>query len=165
MGYQDVCFLHETVYSCKLYDIYCCFMYEYVFIFGNIYVMPFWVMMMVFPRSQLTQRCMRSLLALMPLMLVYAFIILPNVFSIFVQVAKPQLSSIVTLLGSPVGAVVAWTHLLVWDLFVGRWIYHDSMEQHNVSRIAVSVCLFFTLMFGPIGLLCYLALKKVRSRA
>lgn len=51
-----------------------------------------------------------------------------------------------------------WLHYLAFDLFVGAWIARDGMAR-GVPALLVMPCLPLTLMFGPAGLLLYLALR------
>jgi hypothetical protein len=56
-----------------------------------------------------------------------------------------------------------WLHYLAFDLFVGTWIARDSVER-GVHGLVVIPCLGLTLMFGPAGLLLYLALRAAYAR-
>lgn len=51
-----------------------------------------------------------------------------------------------------------WLHYLAFDLFVGAWISRDAAAR-GVPALLVLPCLPLTLMFGPAGLLLYLALR------
>ncbi len=53
---------------------------------------------------------------------------------------------------------VGWVHFLAFDLLVGGWITRDALRKH-VPHLAIIPCLYLTLMFGPVGLLCYLAIR------
>ena len=53
---------------------------------------------------------------------------------------------------------VAWTHYLVFDLFVGAWQVRDA-RRHELPHLAVLPGLFGTFMFGPLGLLWYVVLR------
>ena len=61
--------------------------------------------------------------------LFYAALVIPRIAEVWQAVPRPELSGIAALLGSPVGATIAWMHFLAFDLFVGRWIYLDSRER------------------------------------
>lgn len=126
-----------------------------LFIAANIYVLPFWFMIMFFPRTAVTRRVMEGLWWVIPLVVLYAAVIIPSIADVFVQVANPQFGAIQQLLSSPTGALLAWVHVLVFDLFVGRWIYLHA-QQLKQSRVVVGIILFCTLMAGPFGLLLYL---------
>ena len=45
-----------------------------------------------------------------------------------------------------------WTHVLVWDLFVGRWIWLDGQRRD----IFTSHSVLLTNLIGPPGLLLHL---------
>jgi hypothetical protein len=58
------------------------------------------------------------------------------------------------------GIVLGWTHYLAFDLFAGLWIARDA-DRRGVSRVAQLPFLFATLMAGPIGLIAWLAARKL----
>jgi len=61
-------------------------------------------------------------------------------------------------------AVLAgWVHYLAFDLFVGCWEVLDAQER-GFRHVFVIPCLFLTFMFGPAGLLLYLALRTQQTR-
>ncbi|WP_133365694.1 ABA4-like family protein [Qipengyuania sediminis] len=59
--------------------------------------------------------------------------------------------------------VVAWTHFLAFDLFVGLWIARDA-DSRGVHRLVQIPFFFATLMAGPIGLLAWLLLRRPLAR-
>ena len=59
--------------------------------------------------------------------------------------------------------LAGWIHYLCFDLFIGSWQVRDAQYQ-GISHWLVLPCLFFTFMFGPIGLLLYFALRTIRIR-
>jgi len=135
-----------------------------VFRFSNFLVLPFWALMILLPRWRWTQRIIRSpLLSLAPAAL-YAMLTFPRIGEIWPVVARPTLTGVATLLGSPAGTTIAWVHFLAFDLFVGRWIYLDSRER-QVSPVLMAPLLFLTLMLGPAGWLFYLAVRSVSPAA
>lgn len=54
--------------------------------------------------------------------------------------------------------VAGWHHFLALDLFVGAWIVRDGVER-SMHKLLILLCLPFTLMLGPSGLLLYLLLR------
>ena len=60
--------------------------------------------------------------------------------------------------------LAGWIHFLCFDLFTGSWEVRDA-QARGISHWLVITCLFFTFMFGPVGLLFYFALRIVRLRA
>jgi hypothetical protein len=55
--------------------------------------------------------------------------------------------------------LAGWLHYLCFDLFIGSWEVRDSQER-GISQWLVMPCLFFTFMFGPIGLLLYFTIRR-----
>jgi hypothetical protein len=120
--------------------------------------------MILLPRWRWTERIIRSPLVSAAPAALYATLTLPRLSEIWPAVARPTLTGVGALLGSPAGATIAWVHFLAFDLFVGRWIYLDSRER-QVSPWLTAPLLFLTLMLGPAGLLLYLAVRSVSPAA
>jgi len=59
--------------------------------------------------------------------------------------------------------LAGWIHYLCFDLFIGSWQVRDA-QSHAISHWLVLPCLFFTFMFGPVGLLLYFGLRAGRTR-
>jgi hypothetical protein len=55
--------------------------------------------------------------------------------------------------------LAGWIHYLCFDLFIGSWEVRDSQER-GISPWLVLPCLFFTFMFGPVGLLLYFVIRR-----
>lgn len=138
-------------------------MYDQIFQLSNLLVMPFWALMIVLPFWRWTQRIIRSPWIAAPAALLYTALVLPQIGGLLAELANPQLAQIAALLGTPAGATIGWVHFLAFDLFVGRWIYLDSRER-QLSAWLVSPILFFVLMFGPLGLLLYLLVRRFAGR-
>lgn len=54
--------------------------------------------------------------------------------------------------------VAGWLHYLAFDLFVGVWIAERS-DDAGISRLIQAAFLIATFMFGPVGLLLFLATR------
>ena len=59
--------------------------------------------------------------------------------------------------------LAGWVHYLAFDFFIGCWMVLDAAER-GVRHLLVVPCLFLTFMFGPAGLLLYLALRAGSAR-
>lgn len=68
------------------------------------------------------------------------------------------LAGVAELFSDPWLLLAGWIHYLAFDLFIGSWQVRDAVE-HHISHWLVIPCLFLTFMFGPVGLLAYLALR------
>ncbi len=129
-----------------------------LFNLSNLFIIPFWLLMILLPRWRWTQRIMASLWPIAILALVYAGMLLTQIGGAAGGLLDPTLEGIAALLGTSAGAAIGWVHFLAFDLFVGRWAYLDSRER-GLSPWLVSPALFFILMAGPLGLLLYLVLR------
>jgi hypothetical protein len=58
----------------------------------------------------------------------------------------------------PRGFLAGWTHYIAFDLFVGRWIWEQGLEQGRSTRVA----LLLTWLAGPSGLAVWLGQRAVR---
>ena len=54
--------------------------------------------------------------------------------------------------------LAGWLHYLAFDLLIGTWEARDSVE-HGAPRWVLILCLFLTLMFGPMGWLAYVVAR------
>src|SRR5215813_10324664 len=136
---------------------------ETLFKVSGFIVLPFWALMIFLPYWRVTKRLMSSLLVCAVPAALYAALVIPRFAEVWQAVSRPELSGIAALLGSPVGATIAWLHFLAFDLFVGRWIYLDGRER-GVPAWVMAPVLFLTLMLGPCGFLLYLIARHARGR-
>lgn len=121
---------------------------------------PFWALMILLPRWSWTRRIIASPLIVLPVVLIYALLVVPAFGDVLPAVVSPTLAGVRELLGTADGAAAAWAHMLAFDLFVGRWAWLDSRER-GVPALIMSPVLLLTILLGPLGLGVYLL---VRSR-
>ncbi|MGB4073267.1 ABA4-like family protein [Pseudomonas sp.] len=69
-----------------------------------------------------------------------------------------SLGGVLSLLRQPTAALAAWVHILAFDLMVGLYIRSEGAIA-GISHWALLPCYVLTLMFGPLGLLAFLALR------
>jgi hypothetical protein len=138
-------------------------MLETIFTLANLFILPFWALIILLPHWRWTQRIMATLWPVVVLAVLYAVLLLSQIGGAAASLLNPTLDGIASLLGTPAGAAAGWVHFLAFDLFVGRWAYLDSRER-NISAWLVSPTLFFILMAGPLGLLFYLGVRWVVLR-
>lgn len=119
---------------------------------------PFWALMILLPRWSGTIRIIRSPLIVLPGLVIYAVLVLAAIGEVLPAVLSPTLAGVRDLLGTADGAAAAWAHMVVFDLFVGRWAWLDSRER-GVPALVMAPVLVLTILFGPIGLAGYLALR------
>ncbi|MFJ6198981.1 ABA4-like family protein [Micromonospora sp. NPDC092111] len=119
---------------------------------------PFWALMILLPRWSRTLRIIRSPLIVLPVVAIYAMLVLPALGAVLPAVLSPTLDGVRDLLGTADGTAAAWAHLIAFDLFVGRWAWLDSRER-GVPPLVMAPVLVLTILLGPLGLAGYLAVR------
>lgn len=135
---------------------------ELMFTICNYGVIPAWLLLAAAPNAALTQRLVHQVWIPMLLGAVYFFVLVlgpsaPEGGDFF------SLAGVMTFFTSPYAVLIGWVHYLAFDLFVGAWEVRDA-KRRGISHGYVVPCLFFTLMFGPVGLLAYLSLRLIVLR-
>jgi hypothetical protein len=142
---------------------------ETAFWLGNLAVVPFWLLMIFAPHWSWTQRIIAKPAIILPALLVsviWGFIVLylhplqNGIVGLLADFAS--VTGIATLATVPNRAIVLWLHILVFDLFAGRWIYLDS-RQHHYSAWWVSPLLLITVNAAPLGCLIYMVVRWLHN--
>ncbi len=69
-----------------------------------------------------------------------------------------SLNGVISLFKSPRVVLAGWVHFLAFDLLVALWIRSDAASL-NISHWMLIPVYVLTLMFGPAGVLAYVALR------
>jgi hypothetical protein len=129
---------------------------DLIFNGANLFVLPFWTLMIVLPKWNVTRTIMASATPFIVLALVYVYLfansLTPDSAESF---SNPTLPELAKLFAEPSVTATGWVHFLVMDLFVGWWIYQDGQQ----SSIWTTHSLLFCLFAGPIGLLSHLTTR------
>ncbi len=134
--------------------------YQIAFSLFSMLVLPVWMLMIFAPRWPTTHKIMSSLWIVVPFMLAYAVLEIPNALPALLLFTRPNLPGIRALLGSESGATLAWLHFIAADLFVGRWVYLDS-RKYNMNVWLMGPILFLNSMLCPLGFVLYLIARKL----
>ncbi len=139
---------------------------ETAFAIANTGILPAWLLLAAAPRWRVTETLVHGGWYIAAYCLLYtAFLVYALGFTPPVEGASfNSLSGVMALFSSPLGVLTGWVHYLAFDLFVGAWLARDA-RRRTVPHWLVLPCLFFTLMFGPFGLLLYLAVRAFRAGA
>jgi Domain of unknown function (DUF4281) len=121
---------------------------------------PFWALMIFAPGWSWTRRIIASPLIVVPPLLVYVALLVPQFAAFAGPVVSADLPGLAAVLGTPAGAAAIWAHAIGFDLFVGRWMYLDSRER-EVHPLVMAPILVLTILLSPLGLLAYLALRTL----
>jgi hypothetical protein len=121
---------------------------------------PFWILMIVAPSWGWTSRIIGSPLIVLPPVLIYVVLVLPNLAEVLPAVSSPTLVGVQALLGTPTGAAISWAHFIAFDLFVGRWEYLDA-RRRGVHPLVMTPVLLLTILLAPLGMLVYLVIRAL----
>jgi hypothetical protein len=125
---------------------------------------PFWALMILLPGWSWTRRIIASPWIVLPVVLIYALLVIPAFGEVLPAVASPTLGGVRELLGTADGAAAGWAHMIAFDLFVGRWSWLDSRDR-GVPALVMAPVLLLTILLGPLGLLAYLLVRTRYPRA
>ena len=137
---------------------------DFLFHFSAISVLPFWALMILMPKSELTSRVVRSPWIILPPTLCYLAFLIPNLPAALASFESPSPQSLAEMMAQPWAASLFWAYAGAFDLFVGRWIFFDAHDR-AISAVYVSPILFVCIFFGPLGFILYtLARTATASR-
>ena len=132
-----------------------------IFNVANLFVLPFWALMIVLPKWKVTQRVMESYLPFVPLAAVYLYLFVNSITPENAQaLSNPQLPDIARFFADQKAAATGWIHFLVMDLFVGRYIYLQGQKTGIWTIHSLVLCLFA----GPLGLLSHIFTDWISQR-
>ncbi len=128
---------------------------------ANLFVLPFWFLMIVLPNWSVTRKVMGSVLPFVVLAGAYIYLFASSIDPETAQsFSNPQLSDLARLFADERVTATGWIHFLVMDLFVGRWIYWEGQRTGVWTIHSLVFCLFA----GPIGLLSHLVTQWITQR-
>lgn len=127
-----------------------------VFKITNAFVLIGWILLLFASRWKYTQQIVLYGVVLV-LSLVYTALIAPTILN-FNPDAFSTLANVKNLFQNDAALAAGWVHYLAFDLFVGAYIVREGVRC-EMPRWKYSLCLPFTFMFGPIGLLVFYLFK------
>ena len=138
------------------------FTIEMVYLWLNLGVLPFWFILIIFPKSQICKVFITSVFPIFILSLAYTYLLyiayidgydfLRN-FELYLGLSK-----ISNLFENQSFLILFWTHFLAMNLFCGGWIVKDS-QKFGINKILMSLPLLITYFIGPIGVTLYWVIR------
>ena len=139
-------------------QIYNYFTIETLYMWVNLGVLPFWLMIIVFPRSHLCKYLVTSIFPFFILSGAYIFVLYRSYLlgydftgTVSLYLGVDELSR---LFDSHLYLMIFWTHFVAINLFIGGWIVKDA-QKFNINKILLAIPLIITYLIGPIGLFIY----------
>ena len=139
-------------------EIYNYFTIDILYYWVNFGVLPFWLILIFFPNSNLSRYFITSVFPILILSGSYIFILYKsylnsydfiNNFSLYLSI--DHLSD---LFSNKSYLMMFWIHFISINLFIGGWIVKDS-QRFSINQFIVAVPLVVTYFIGPIGLFFY----------
>ncbi|XP_009357808.2 protein ABA DEFICIENT 4, chloroplastic isoform X1 [Pyrus x bretschneideri] len=134
-----------------------------VFTLATTAVLPFYALMVLAPKAQLTKVFTESSIPYVLLGVLYAYLLYlswtPETLRLIFgsKYWLPELTGIAKMFTNEITLASAWIHLLVVDLFAARQVFSDGLQNQIETRHSVSLCLFFC----PIGILTHVVTKAL----
>ena len=75
-----------------------------------------------------------------------------------------SLRSVMGMFTNPGAVVMGWVHYLAFDLMVGWWMTRDAHNE-GVGHLWIVPSLLLTFILGPLGLLCYLVIRTIKTKS
>ncbi len=139
-------------------QIYTYFTIETLYMWINLGVIPFWLILIFFPQSYLCRFIVTSIFPFILLGGVYIFILYQSFligydfdrnFSLYLG-----LSELSRLFEDSLYLMVFWTHFIAINLFVAGWMVKDA-QKFSINKFLLAIPLIITYLIGPLGIFVY----------
>ena len=125
------------------------------FFTATMWVGPFWMLMLLQPYAERTKKWMEGPWFVLGPLIAYLIVLAMNLTALSDMFGDVTLSGVVSglaeVLGTDDGAVLAWTHFVIGDIIVTRWIWKRSVET-EMNKTLAQVGILFGVMLMPVGL-------------
>ena len=139
-------------------QIYNYFTVEILYFWVNFGVLPFWLVLIFFPQSNLNRYFVTSIFPIFLLSGAYIFLLYKSYLNSYDFSANFELylnfSNLSTLFSNDLFLMMFWIHFISINLFVGGWIVKDS-QKFSINKILVGIPLIITYLIGPLGIFFY----------
>jgi hypothetical protein len=133
---------------------------EQLFSTLNLIAVAGWLLLVFLPRMRWTSTVVPIV---MPSVFAVIYVVLIAATLTRSEGGFSSLASVRTLFDNPWLLLAGWTHYLAFDLFIGGWEVRDS-QRHGIPHLLIVPALVLTFLFGPAGLLLYLAVRRFSRR-
>jgi hypothetical protein len=148
-------------------QIYTYFTLEIIFLWLNLGVLPFWLVLIIFPQSQICRVFITSIFPVFILSLTYGYLLhlffnegYDFIGNFELYLGLDEISNLFT---DKAFIILFWTHFLSINLFCGGWIVKDS-QKFGINKILMSCPLLITYFIGPVGLTFYWLIRVFYAR-
>ncbi|XP_024391769.1 protein MAO HUZI 4, chloroplastic isoform X4 [Physcomitrium patens] len=158
---------HSNLLTCSLSPSSTVQVATSMFTLGTAFVVPFYTAMVFAPKWKWTKKLVENDIPFIVLGAMYVYLLFlswtPETLGLMFasKYWLPELPGITRMFSSTITVASAWIHLLVADLFCGRYVYLDGLQHKVETRHSLVFC----LMMCPIGIISHLVTKVLTSFA
>ena len=138
------------------------FTIEMIYMWLNIGVIPFWLMLIIFPQTKVCGLFVTSIIPTFILAGVYVYLLYIFFFTGYDFdknfILYLSFYNLAELFESNEFLILFWTHFLAINLFCGSWIVRDS-QRFYMSKILIFFPLIITYFIGPLGIFIYWVIR------
>ncbi len=149
-------------------EIYNFFTIETLYYWVNLGVLPFWIILIFFPKSNLCRYLVTSIFPILLLSGAYIFMLYKSYLSSYNFESNFKLylgiNELSELFMDNSYLMIFWIHFISINLFTGGWIVKDS-QKFSINKILLSLPLLITYLVGPIGLFFYWLIRIFYSKS
>ena len=131
---------------------------ENIYMWTNLGLIPFWLMLIIIPNSKFTQFFINSIILPLILSSAYIFVVYQAVLidEPIIDIFKLYLSldNLYTTFATESFLLFFWIHFLALNIFLGSWVSRDAIK-YNITRGIVFFPLLMIYFTGPLGLVIY----------
>ncbi len=139
-------------------QIFVFFTIETLYLWVNLGVLPFWLILIFFPSSKLSKYFVTSIFPILLLGGSYVFALYKSYLSSYDFMSNFELyldiSNLSNLFSNNLFLMMFWIHFVSINLFVGGWIVKDS-QKFFINKTLISLPLIVTYLIGPLGIFIY----------
>ena len=149
-------------------QIYNYFNIEILYYWVNFGVLPFWLILIFFPQSNICKYLVTSIFPIFILSGAYVFILYKSYLNSFDFISNFDLyigiESLSDLFTNKSFLIMFWIHFVSINLFTGGWIVRDS-QRLGINKILLILPLVITYLIGPLGLFIYWLIKIFHAKS
>ena len=148
-------------------QIYNYFTVEILYYWVNLGVLPFWIILIFFPNTQLSKFFVTSIFPILILSGAYVFMLYKSYLNSYHFIVNFNLylgiENINNLFNDQFFLMMFWIHFISINLFVGGWISKDA-QKFSINKFLCAFPLITTYLIGPIGILLYWLIRIFYSK-
>jgi hypothetical protein len=134
----------------------------------NFGVLPFWLILIFFPKSQICRYFVTSIFPIFVLGGAYVFILYKSYINSFDFYGNFELylglSNLSELFSDKTFLMMFWIHFISINLFTGGWIVRDS-QKFGINNILIIIPLIITYFIGPLGIFVYWLIRIFHAKS